>query len=61
MDKAERLEYMKKRFKHLEDNRVDAVIAVSKRDVQDEIGLMDGFREFQLHQPSRETLTSDER
>lgn len=58
MTKPERLEYMRKRFPQLEQERVDAVLSVTKADIQDEIALSDGFRE---HQRDKErTLTSDE-
>lgn len=55
MSKAERLEYMRKRFPQLEGERVDAVLPVTKRDVADEVQLMDGFREY-----VRDKQTQDE-
>jgi len=66
MDKAQRLEYMRKRFPQLEldheREKVDAVLPVTKRDVADETSLMDSYREFQRDQASgSEVLTSDER
>lgn len=58
MTKQERLEYMRKRFPQLAQERVDVVLSVTKADIQDEISLSDGFREYQREK--NETLTSDE-
>ena len=58
MTKQERLEYMRKRFPQLEAERVDAVLSVTKADIQDEMSLNDGFREHQRE--NKEVLTSDE-
>ena len=61
MDKAERLAYMKRRFPELEETMSDAVIPISKRDVQDAVADLDSFREFARDkQTSKEALTSDE-
>lgn len=58
MTKQERLEYMRKRFPVLEAGRVDAVLSVTKADIQDEMALNDGFREHQRE--NKRVLTSDE-
>ena len=61
MDKQQRLEYMRKRFPQLEENLTDAVIPMSKRDIQETVAELDSFREFQRDkQTSKEALTSDE-
>lgn len=58
MTKQERLEYMRQRFPKLEAERVDAVLSVTKTDIQDEMSLNDAFREHQRE--NKEVLTSDE-
>lgn len=64
MNKAQRLEYMRKRFPQLETSheRVDGVIPTTKRDVVEETSLMDSYREYQRDQVTgTEALTSDEK
>ena len=61
MNKAQRLEYMKVKFPQLKQEvlpAVDAVLPVTKSDIQDEMSLNDGFREHQRE--NKEVLTSDE-
>jgi hypothetical protein len=61
MMKEQRLEYMRKRFPQLEENLTDAVIPMSKRDVQETVGEMDSFREFvRDKRTNKQALTSDE-
>lgn len=62
MDKQQRLEYMRKRFPQLEQDRVDAVLSVSNAEIDAEMKEMDTYREFARDkQSSKEALTSDER
>ncbi len=61
MDKQQRLEYMRKRFPQLEQDRVDAVLSVSKAEIDAEMKDMDTYREFARDkQTQKEALTSDE-
>jgi hypothetical protein len=66
MTKQERLKYMRERFpkleamrKQSEADKVDAVLSVTKTDIQDEMSLNDGFRE--RRRENTEVLTSDEK
>ena len=62
MDKEARLELMKARFKKLDAERgivSDAIIPISKRDIQDEVNHLNGFGEFT--QNKEKHLTSDEK
>lgn len=62
MDKAERLEFIRERFAHLDECMATGVIPTGKQDVEDEMKLSDGFREYQRDRASRrKALTSDER
>ena len=59
MNKAERLEWIKKR--HQLHETVDAVLSTNQRDIDEEAGLMDSFGEFTRDkQTSKKALTSDE-
>lgn len=61
MDKAMRLDFIRHRFKQLDVLSFTGVLPASQRDIEDEMKLNDGFREFQRDQAtSREALTSDE-
>lgn len=61
MTKAESLAYIKRRMTEL-DAVTDAVISPSKRDIREEIELMDSFQEHQRDEKTSKThLTSDER
>ena len=62
MTKQERLEYMRKRFPQLEQTRVDAVLSISKFEIDTEIKELDTYREFERDKASvKIALTSDER
>lgn len=59
MTKAQRLEYMKKRFAELEEMS-DAVLPVTKNDIEEEIHSMDTYREHIKDEATdHEALTSD--
>jgi len=61
MSKEDRLQYIKSRFKHLDVLSFTGVLPATQRDIEDEMSLNDGFREFQRDRStSREALTSDE-
>ena len=62
MNKLERLEYIKKKLDGTAKEIVtDAIIPFSKRDVREEMELMDSFREHQLDKKTlKKQLTSDE-
>lgn len=61
MTKEQRMAYMRKRFPQLENDRVDAVLSVSKAEIDAEMKEMDTYREFARDkQTSKEALTSDE-
>ena len=61
MTKSESLAYIKRRMTEL-DAVTDAVIPVSKRDIREEMELMESFQEHQRDkQSSHKSLTSDER
>ena len=60
MNKKESLAYLKRRNAEL-DSVTDAVIPASKRDINEEMELMDSFHEHQRDKKTSKTiLTSDE-
>lgn len=61
MNRAESIAYLKK-LKQRDEESADAVLPATKRDVEDEMGRMDTFREFERDKHSQKTgLTSDEK
>lgn len=60
MNKEQRLQYMQKRFPQLEESRVDAVLLVSKAEIEEEVTAMDTYREFARDKASVKAITSDE-
>lgn len=58
LTKAERLEYMRRRFPVL-DEQADAVIPVTKYDLKDELDLIDAVREHTRDEQTNQELTSD--
>jgi hypothetical protein len=60
MTKSERLEYIKRKMTEME-TVTDAVIPPSKRDIREELELMDSFQEHQRDKKKlKNHLTSDE-
>ncbi len=57
MTKAESIAYLKKKQQQ-EEMTADGVLPATRRDVDDEMGRMDTFREFKKDEEKR--LTSDE-
>jgi hypothetical protein len=61
MNKAERLEYIKRKMATI-DPFSDAIIPPNKRDVHEEMDMMDSYNEYQRSKrTSKKSLTSDER
>lgn len=58
MTKAERLEYMKRRFPILRE-MTDAVIPVGRSDIKEELDLLDSVREAVRDEQTTQELTSD--
>ena len=58
MTKAERLEYMKRRFPILRE-MTDAVIPVGRSDIKEELDLLDSVREAVRDEETTQELTSD--
>jgi hypothetical protein len=59
MTKKEQLKYMRKRFPEL-DEAVDAVLPVTKRDIEEEASLMESVLEERRNRRANGGLTSDE-
>jgi hypothetical protein len=61
MDKAMRLEFIRRRFAQLDVLSFTGVLPTGPRDIEEEMSLNDGFREHQRDRATqREALTSDE-
>ena len=62
MTKSERLEYIKRKIALMDAIVSDAIIPPNKRDVHEEMDMMDSYNEYRRSKKnSKKSLTSDEK